>query len=357
MKIMQVMPEFGLAGAEIMCENLMMGLKALGQDVFAVSFFDYHSAITKRLESNGISIIYLNKKPGLDLSIYKKLQQIIKQERPDVVHTHRYVMQYVTPIAKMLKIKKNVHTVHSVAQKEQEAGKRKLAKYFYRHWGVVPVALSKEIQKTIEEEYGLSESQIPIVYNGESLSKFSPKKDYGIKGALKIVHIGRFLPVKNQLLIVESIAELKKIGIPVELLLIGDNDNSYGAEVRKTISDYHVEKEIHMVGLLDDVSSMLSTSDLFILPSEYEGMPMTLIEAMATGLPIISSSVGGIVDMLEDGDSGLLINPQKDSLVQAICRVYSDEQLRKRLGTQARVRSSMFSSETMALSYLNIYKG
>ena len=86
-------------------------------------------------------------------------------------------------------------------------------------------------------------------------------------------------------------------------------------------------------------------------------MPMTLIEAMATGLPIISSSVGGIVDMLEDGDSGLLINPQKDSLVQAICRVYSDEQLRKRLGTQARVRSSMFSSETMALSYLNIYKG
>lgn len=357
MKIMQVMPEFGLAGAEIMCENLMVGLKELGHEVFAVSLYDYHSPITERLERNEIKIFYLNKKQGLDLSIYQKLYKIIKREMPDVVHTHRYVMQYATPVAKFCRIKKNIHTVHSIAQKEQEPGKRKLARFFYHYWSVIPVALTKEIQTTIMEEYGLPEERIPIVFNGESLKRFSPKENYQIGDAFKLLHIGRFQPLKNQMLIVECTAELIEAGLNLEVFLVGDNDNSYGEEVKEAIIAHHLENKIHLVGLQSDVAPMLSQVDLFVLPSQYEGMPMTLIEAMATGLPVIASAVGGIVDMMNNNENGLLIQPDKSSLIRSIKELYDNGQLRMQLGMQARKRSLSFSSEAMASSYIEIYKG
>lgn len=94
MKIVQVMPDFGLAGAETMVENLSCGLAAEGCDVLVISFFDLHTAITERIENRGIKIKYLGKKRGFDPSIISKMRKIIKAYQPDVIHTHRYVLPY-----------------------------------------------------------------------------------------------------------------------------------------------------------------------------------------------------------------------------------------------------------------------
>ena len=94
MKIIQIMPEFGLGGAEIMCENLTYGLKKSGHTVIVVSLFDYHSPITKRMEQNNIDIRYMNKRSGLDLSMIFRLIKLFSKEKPDVIHTHRHVLQY-----------------------------------------------------------------------------------------------------------------------------------------------------------------------------------------------------------------------------------------------------------------------
>ena len=138
MKIMQIMPEFGLAGAEIMCENLSYELAQRGNEMILVSLYTYHSAITDRLEREGIRIVYLGKKSGIDISIYRKLDNLIQREKPDVIHTHRYVMQYSVPIGAKYHIGM-VHTVHNVAEKEQEWGKRKLSYLFYKFANVTPV--------------------------------------------------------------------------------------------------------------------------------------------------------------------------------------------------------------------------
>ena len=114
MRIIQVMPEFGLAGAEVMAENLAYGLKNEGHDVLILSFYSMHTAITDRLEKNGIRIEYLGKKKGLDLSIVFKMRKIMKRFKPDVVHTHRYVLPYAFFAAAGLNAKR-VHTVHNIA--------------------------------------------------------------------------------------------------------------------------------------------------------------------------------------------------------------------------------------------------
>ena len=118
MKIIQIMPDFGMAGAETMVENLTYGLAAEGHDVLVISLFDLHTAITERIENRGIKIKYLGKKRGFDPSIISKMRKIIKAYQPDVIHTHRYVLPYAF-LASMGFKAKRVHTVHNVAQKEQ----------------------------------------------------------------------------------------------------------------------------------------------------------------------------------------------------------------------------------------------
>ena len=120
MKILQVIPYFCFGGAETMCENLTYALRDLGHDVMVVSLYDDQTPIACRMEAAGIRIRYLDKKLGLDLSMVPKLITIMKQERPDVVHTHLDVIKYAAMAAKLSGVSRSVHTVHSVAHKEAE---------------------------------------------------------------------------------------------------------------------------------------------------------------------------------------------------------------------------------------------
>ena len=97
MKIIQVIPMFGLAGAETMCENLTLALINQGHDVKVVSLYDYHSAITDRLEKSNVSISYLGKKKGWDNTIIPKLIRLFRKEKPDIVHSHLYAIKGKNP--------------------------------------------------------------------------------------------------------------------------------------------------------------------------------------------------------------------------------------------------------------------
>lgn len=206
MKVIQVIPAFRLAGAEVMCENLCVALKDAGVDVIAVSLYSENTAITDRLDKKGVHIEYLDKKPGFDASIIMKLVHLFKIEKPDVVHTHIYASKYALPAAAIAGVKKKIHTVHSMAQKEQGSLGKKVNTFMYQHCGVVPVALSSEVKKSIGEVYGLQESIIPVVYNGIDLSKCIRKNDYEANGVFTIVHVGRFMKVKNHKTLIRAFA-------------------------------------------------------------------------------------------------------------------------------------------------------
>ena len=352
--ILQVMPEFGLAGAEIMCENLCYQLHNSGKyNVVVASLFDYHSPITDRLEAIGIKILYLGKKGGLDLSLIFKLYSIMREYNVDVVHTHRYVMQYAIPAAVMAGVKCRVHTVHNIAQKEVGKYRRKLARFFFKRCNVIPVSISPLIQKTVIEEYNLSAEHSPVVYNGSELSRCLIKTDYSTNSRFGVLHIGRFNPQKNHSVIIEAAKELKQEGFNVEFLLIG----GAGDQVRwqHVVKENGLEEVVRFGGLQSNVYPFLRDADCFILPSLYEGMPVTLVEAMGCGLPIIASAVGGVPDMIENEKSGLLICPTSGDLVEAIKRLMNDEILREAIGKNALVRSKQFSAEQMYEGYNNIY--
>lgn len=346
------MPDFGLAGAETMVENLAYGLVAEGHDILIISFYDLHTAITERLENKGIKIEYLGKNRGFDPSIVIKMKKIIKAYQPDVIHTHRYVLPYAF-IASIGMNVKQVHTVHNIAQKEQTKIGKIINKVMFRHFKVVPVALSKEIQKTIQQVYEIPTSRIPVVFNGIDLSRCKVKESYTRKKIFKILHIGRFMTVKNHTLLLRSFVKFAQQHSDARLELIGDGELK--EEMMRLAQELDFMEKVEFAGLQSNVYPWLYDADVFILPSEFEGMPMTLIEAMGTALPIIASNVGGIPDMLTDKKEALLIEPREDCIIEALELLYNDECKRKYLGQNALQKSVAFSAQTMANKYIDIY--
>ena len=224
MKIVQIMPNFGLAGAETMCENLVYELKKLGHTVTVVSMYDFRSAITERLENAGVDIRYLGKKRGLDISMIGKIKKVLKEIRPDVIHTHRYCPQYAMPAAILAGVKGRVHTVHNIAEKENGRAGRKFNKFFFKHCGMIPVALSELVKDSIVAEYGVPEEKIPVVYNGSDLSKCTSKTDFSVEGNFKLLHIGRFSEQKNHNALIAAFQSFHAVHPNSELWLVGDGE-------------------------------------------------------------------------------------------------------------------------------------
>ncbi len=353
MTIVQVIPMFGLAGAEIMCENLIYELINLGHSVTVISMYYYKSAITDRLESKGVDIRYLGKKKGLDLSMIRKIKKVLNEVKPNVVHTHLYSAEYAIPASMQVGVNCVVHTVHNIAEKENRSMARKLNKFFFKHCHVVPVALSELIRDSIVREYKLTKDKIPVIFNGIDLSKCIQKTDYSVNGNFKILHIGRFSEQKNHIGLIKAFKLFHDKHADSELWLIGDGEKK--TEIEKYVADNELISSVKFLGLQSNVYGYLHDADIFTLPSNYEGIPMTLIEAMGTGLPIVVTAVGGVPDML-DKESSVFVTLDEKVISDAFERYYVSESLRKSHGNNARYKSQQFSSLTMAEKYSILYK-
>ena len=354
MKILQVIPYFCFGGAETMCENLTYALKNIGHTVCVVSLYGERTPISERVERAGVRIEYLDKKLGLDLSMVPKLVRIMRRERPDVVHTHLDVIKYAAAAAKLAGVKRCVHTVHNVADKEAEGRAQKIINNFYfKHGWSVPVALSPEVQRTIASFYGMEEGRIPVIYNGVDLSRCIPKESYGA-GAITLVHVGRFNAQKNHGGLLQAFRKILARFPDSRLNLLGDGE--LRQEVETLAAELGIAENVQFLGSQSNVYPYLHKADIFLLPSHYEGMPMTIIEAMGTGLPIAASAVGGVPDMLTHRESGLLTSPDPEEFSRAVLELMEDEALRETLGRNAKRESIRFSAGHMAEEYVKVYK-
>ena len=355
MRILHVVPELKLAGAQIMVENLSNELAKLKCEVNIASLYSEKTPITQRLSDNKIKVHFLGKKNGLDLSMILKLRQLIKTFRPDIIHTHSYVLKYVMAAKLGMRKLPVVHTIHNLADKETTRSNLKLEKLFFKYFNVCPVAISPIIRESVSEFYALQAKRIPMIFNGVNLDGYIPKKNYTIDNTnIKIIHIGRFEEQKNHKKIIEAARILKTRCPYVKFDLYGEGPLK--EEIKNIIKQEKLEDTVRIAGLTSSPNIELTKSDIFILPSNWEGMPITLIEAMATGLPIIVTPVGGIPDMVSNGESALIIENAPGDLANAICTLVKNKQLREYLGKNALNYSKYFSSEMMAKEYLNLYE-
>jgi glycosyltransferase involved in cell wall biosynthesis len=152
----------------------------------------------------------------------------------------------------------------------------------------------------------------------------------------EVLSVTRLAPPKDAGTLLGALAELD--GTPFRARLVGDGRDR--VDVERELERLGLDGRVELLGERDDVPELLAGSDVFVLSSRAEGMPLAILEAMAAGLPVVASDVGGIGELVVDGETGVLVRPgDRDALAAALERVAGDGALRKRMGAAARARA------------------
>jgi glycosyltransferase involved in cell wall biosynthesis len=362
-RIVQVIPSLRVGGAERMLLHLVKHLDRLRHEVVVVSLYGtVHSDIERELASLGIQVVYLGKKPGLECRMWWRLDNALRRLRPDVVHTHLPVLHYAIPSAVGWLRGRVVHTVHTVAGQDSAGMPGRVAHWLAFRSGVAPVAICEFVAETIVRVYGVRPRA--VIPNGVPVRTFmaaAPTRArsramLGIRGG-EIVYatVARLAPPKDIRTLLAAFARLSKRG-NVVLLLAGDGP--LRTELVEEARARGLGRSVRFLGARSDVPEILAASDVFVLSSSWEGSPLSVMEAMAAGRPAVATSVGGVPELVEHGETGVLVPPSDvTALERAMSELAVDAELRGRLGRNAqRVAAERFDVSTMSARYARLYE-
>ncbi|HET8573178.1 MAG TPA: glycosyltransferase [Edaphocola sp.] len=317
MKILQIIPTISGGGAERFVVDLSNEL-AKTHSVSLLTLYNPREEDIFRKDLSGKVVSFsLNKQPGLDKTIAFRLFRIIKKIKPDIIHNHLRSINYLLPVLPFLGKIPVVHTIHNDAFREcPNARMRRARQFFFNSGKMVPVAISDESYHSFMMAY--KNSAAALIKNGRSF----PKPSSGIQQVKEeltgykrnddtkvFLHIGRMEPQKNQLMLAEAFSRLITMDHANAILLfIGGGRNT--AESRQIQSGLEAFARsgigVYVLGEKTNATDYLYASDFFCLSSTFEGMPISLIEAMAVGAVPVCTPVGGIPEVLNDIDASLL---------------------------------------------------
>jgi glycosyltransferase involved in cell wall biosynthesis len=295
---------------------------------------------------------HLGKRRGFDPRMFWRLRRVVRDFRPNILHTHSYVLRYAA-VAGAPAI---VHTVHNVADREVDAIGRAIHRAAFRR-NVATVAISGIIAESFERVYGRKPNA--IIPNGIALERYGAATDWRARNGfspddLLVVSVARLEPQKNPLGLLDSFAAAG-LDSRSRLLIAGDGSLRGGAEARA--HELGIADRVAFVGVRADIAEMLSACDLFALASGWEGSPVAIIEAMASGLPVIATAVGGVPELVADGDTGFLVRPgDTAAFAGRLAQLARDPDLRRRMGDAARSRAVALSAGAMIERYSELFQ-
>ena len=323
-RVLFVLPQLDAGGSERVVFDLARNLDAEKVEVFVAAFSGGVLAEPLRTMCNGVFIV--EKNPGFDFSAMVKLGKLVRNNRIDVVNAHHYMPCFYSFLGtKVLNNIKLVYTEHSVPEVENIANcfhGRIFNWMLYRINGVIGV--SRAIAERFRVRYSRHAEKIHEIPNGVDVEKFrgkdareSIRTGWGMTDDFFVVGtVANFRKVKNHACLVRAVSRLKDTHPHLRLVLVGtgfpgDAENSE-EEVRSLVRELGMQERVVLAGYQENIPEMLSAFDAFCLPSFSEGLPVSVLEAMAAGVPVIGSKVSGIVEVVQDGKTGVLFTSNND---------------------------------------------
>lgn len=359
MKIIQLIYSLCSGGAERFVVSLSNQLAEMGHDVtvcMLLSDKDTAYLFNSQFMNSHVQFHSMGFMPGFSLKKVTDVEKYILSQQPDVVHCHLNVIPYIFRLAFTHSDIRFIHTLHSVA--ENASGKnwqKYVNRFFYKNGYITPVTISEKCRQSYMQYYGLPSPV--LIDNGCEIPRKSIKFDAvtaeveyykNNKNTPVFIHVARFHEQKNQKLLIEVFNELDRNEQDFVLLVIGDGfDHGLGTELKRQACS-----KIHFLGLKDNVADYMHCSEAFCLTSIYEGLPISLLEAMACGVAPICTRVGGIPDVIEDGKTGFLSDVDERSYIVALERYMNEPIDRERLINRFK---SDYSMASCALNYLKVY--
>jgi glycosyltransferase involved in cell wall biosynthesis len=310
--------------------------------------------------------------PVNDLKAFISIFLLLRRSKPDIVHTHTSKAGILGRLAAWLaRVPTIIHTPHGHV--------------FYGHFGRLLSRIFLQMEKllgkithhhialTPEEgndylNLGVAKSKnISVIHSGVDLNCFkrsatesNPKRnELGISAdSLVVGYVGWLIPIKGVTYLVDAMAEVVQLHPNSLLVLVGKGDEKGEEEIklRERVASLGLTDRVRFLGWRPDVDEIMPCFDIFVLPSLNEGMGRVLVEAMAAGLPIVATRVGGIPDLVKHGENGLLVPPANaGALERAISDLLSDKARRKRMGETGKKMCRPYSIEAMVEKIDDLY--
>lgn len=340
----------------------------------AIICLSHAEDFSQRLTAQDVEVIEIHKKPGHDLGMYWRLWRHLRRLQPAIVHTRNLAALETQILGLLLPGCKRVHGEHGRDIHDLDGSNRKynrlrrlLGPLIHRF-----VAVSQDLSQWLVNTVGIPADKVIQIYNGVDIERFAPTarhQDDAVtnvpdnfqpkSGRIVVGTVGRLAAVKDQQLLLTALHLLltrrPEWHTILRLIIVGDGPERKALESQ--IERLSLQNQVWLAGDRDDIPDMLRTMDVFVLPSLGEGISNTILEAMASGLPVIATAVGGNPELVKKHQTGLLF-PAGDStaLANAITRLIDDQALRLQMGQAAvaHIRQN-FDWQRTVESYLALY--
>lgn len=352
------------AGAEVLAGDLARRLSDRYRSVFFC--LDGIGALGETLASEGFAVTALGRRPGLDLRVAGRLRAAVKRHDVALLHAHQYTPFCYAALSRRLSATPPIlFTEHGRHYPDQRKAKRVWA----NRWLLKPTdrvtAVGRFVKQALIENERIAENRVDVVYNGIDPDAFPPADTEARARARHLIdvdaetplvmQVARFHPVKDHALSVRAFARVVKCIPAARLCLVGDGPERPATEA--LAAELGIHDHVLFLGVRDDVDKLLPGADLFVLSSLSEGVSVTLLESMATGLPIVATDVGGNGEVVIHDETGLLSPRGNDeALAENLITLLGAPDRRAMFGRAGRVRLlETFTQDRMHRQYANLY--
>jgi sugar transferase (PEP-CTERM/EpsH1 system associated) len=333
--------------------NVVNGLDRTGF-VSSVCCLQEKGVFAERITDERCEILHFGLQPGIDFSLPGRLAREFKRLRADIIHTRNAESFFYGAAAARMAGIPVVHSEHGRVFPEK--WHRALVQRWLLRKTARAFAVSRELAQAMVSEIGVAPDRFEVIYNGVDARRFNSRRERDSAQAEAVIgSVGRLVAVKNYALLLRAVQRLPA-HLPWRLRLAGEGPER--ARLEALARELKIEERVEFLGHREDIPAVLGGLDVFVLPSFSEGMSNTLLEAMAAGVAVIASDVGGNSEIIEAGRSGLLFaSDDVDAAARHIESLVTDRSLRSRLAAAAVDRvESTFSMPAMLEQYQNLYR-
>ena len=355
MRIVQLVENLELGGLERMAVDLALALQSAGHELLV---YCLHEAgpLAPRLEAAGIPVKAFHKAPGFKLSTILALAKRLKADRVDVIHGHNPgVHHYAALAAKIAGTRACVNTRHSASTSTGVPYQEKyfrLVQPFTSH----VVFVCEYARRMLTPRLNYPDSKCSVILNGIPLQPFQakPASPCSLLPRIRFGAIGRFVPAKGYSILIDAFARIAATAPQAELSIFG-----YGpleSELAAQIERLHLQGRVRLAGRTSDPAAALQSLDVFIMSSVNEGLPLVILEAMAAGLPVVSTNVGGIPEVLASEYSWQCAPSDPAALASIMLSAAQCGDLASRGEHASRTAAEHYGVEHMAARYGELFR-
>lgn len=358
LKVLHLTWSLETGGLERVALDLARGARALGVTPLLASL-ERGGDLAEQAKALGMEVLFLGKRPGIDLGVAGRLRRELLARRVDILHAHNQAPAFYGGLAARLSGIPAVCTRHgaSFGKSYSHQWLSRLGARLCRY----TVCVGQDARQVALSRDRTPESRLRLIYNGVDTDAYRPderarqqvRAELGLSpGQPVLISVGRLSPEKDYPSLLRALASLPQPA-PV-LLLVGDGSERAALEELAR----QLDCPARLLGLRQDVPRLLGAADVFVLPSLSEGISIAILEAMACGLPVLATAVGGNPELVADGLTGMLTPPaQPQALAAALSRLLEQPETRQAMGQAARqTAQSRFSLRAAVQSYVALYR-